>query len=257
MKISFVFPILVFLCACKTKVVTDKNFDPFPGTANLSYTDFGSLYAEGIDLYAYSNEFGWRLRIDLGNRAIFTGSDGAEHIFNVQPGANMVVVNLDEPFMFTDGVNNMHVRFQNTPFEDRINKYICPYTVDITFNDISYRGCGLNVFDKRINGVWKLQEVAGMPVDKNTMQNTTFIIQADNTMAGAVLFCDSVAYKAVFRGSNVEMETVKRGLMPRCKAKTPNNMPEWFASFREYQLENDSLLVLKDLEERRYGFVRK
>lgn len=256
MRIVFVLAVFAVLGACKTKVATNKNFDPFPGTANLSYTAFGSLYAEGIDLYAYSNEAGWKLRIDLGNRAIFTGSDGAERVFNVQPGANLMV-NIDEPFIFTDGANNMHVQFQRTPFADEVNKYTCPYTVDITLNDISYRGAGLNVFDKRINGVWKLHEVAGMPVDKNMMQNTTFLIQADSARAGAVLFCDSVGYKAVFRGSGVEMETVKRGKMPRCKAGTPNDMPERFATFREYQVENDSLLVLKDAEEKRYAFIRK
>lgn len=242
--ITLCFFALVIGPACKTSIPRN-NPDPFPPSANLSYTAFNTLYHEGADLYSYSHEAGWTLTLDFGNKAVFTGNDGTRYVFKAEH-----VMTLPEEtgqaIIFEEGTNRLTLKLTRQDCNDPTSDFVSPYTAEIRFNEVMYTGCALFLYNKKMNGNWRFSTLNGNKVSLSSAKNNRLFIDADHRILSGVFNCDSV-----YSGFSPENEHVQLEGFTSVKINCKTSLKDQafigiFQQINAYQLRGDSTLILKD-----------
>lgn len=252
--IASCFLCLLIIAACKITVQNNRP-DYLTPSANLSYAAFNTLYHGGVDLYMYSREAGWTLTLDLGNKAIFTASNGTPYVFKAEH-----VITLPEEggqaIIFEEGTNRLTLKLMRQQCNDQASDFVSPYTVEIRFNEVMYEGCGLFLYDKKINGNWTFSMLNGTEVLLSTAKNNRLFIDADHRLLSGVFDCDSV-----YSGFSPENGRIALNDFSAVKAncKTGSKDQAFIGIFQQvnaYQLRGDSILILKN-ENNEFLFTRK
>lgn len=235
---------LLLVLACKT-AVPPNNRDPFPPSANLSYTAFNTLYHEGADLYSYSHEAGWTFILDLGNNAVFTRNDGTRYVFKAEH-----VITLPEEagqaLVFEEATNRLSLKLTRQDCNDPASDFVNPYSVEIRFNEVMYQGCALFLYDKKINGSWKFSTLNGNKVALSSARNNRLFIDADHRVLSGVFECDSVYSGFVPENRQLRLEGFTT-VRVNCKAAAKDQVfTDIFQQINAYQLKGDSILILKN-----------
>ena len=212
------------------------------------------LLEKGVSFWAYGQEPFWNLEVYDGKEMRF---EGMNNQFFVLPTERILPTDSQTCFLTYNTPNGkFNLMFIQKPCTDASSREKHPITIAALYGKDTLMGCGMNIYDKRINGKWLLKKINGKNIPTQLGQNN--IPQVDingelNTISGST-GCNRFSGKFVLRNYKVHM-----GSMATTKIACPNAMESAFlAVFNHiisYQLSNNTLL-LTNKEEVTCEFVK-
>ena len=205
------------------------------------------LLEKGVSFWAYGQEPFWNLEVHDGKEIRFEGMN--KQLF-VLPTQRILPTDSQTYFLTYNTPNGkFNLLFSQKPCTDASSGEKHPITIAALYGKDTLIGCGLNIYDKRINGKWLLNKINGKNIPTQLDQNT--IPQLDingelNTISGST-GCNRFSGKFVLRNYKVHM-----GIMATTKIACPSAMEAAFLTvfnhIISYQLSNNTLLLTNNEE---------
>jgi heat shock protein HslJ len=237
---SWIITLLIsLLAACsgtKIKLSTEKNTDRNIG-----------LLEKGVSFWAYGQEPFWNLEVYDGKEVRFEGMNN--QLFT-SPTARILPTDSQTYFLTYNTPNGkFNIMVLHQPCTDVSSGEKHPITVAALYGKDTLMGCGMNIYDKRINGKWLLNKINGKNIPTQLGQNNIPHLDINGelkTISGST-GCNRLSGKFVLRNYNVLM-----GSMATTKMACPNAMESAFlAVFNHiisYQISNNNLLLINNEE---------
>jgi heat shock protein HslJ/uncharacterized membrane protein len=215
---------------------------PKPST-QINTTDRNTrLLEKGVSFFAYGQEPFWNLEVYDGKEVRFEGMNKqlfvlpTESIFPTDSQTYLLTYNTP------NGKFNLMVLHQ--PCTDAMSGEKYAIKVAALYGSDTLHGCGMNIYDKRINGKWIITKVNNKNVPPHLGSNNIPQLEINgelNTISGNT-GCNRFSGKFVLRGYKVHM-----GNLAITKMACTNAMEQAFlAVFNNvdtYQINNNTLLL--------------
>lgn len=233
---SWIIPLIIYLLsACSgTKFLT---------STQRKTTDRNiRLLEKGVSFWAYGQEPFWNLEVYDGKEMRF---EGMNNQFFVLPTERILPTDSQTYFLTYNTPNGkFNLMFIQKSCTDASSREKHPITIAALYGKDTLMGCGMNIYDKHINGKWLLKKINGKNIPTQLGQNNIPHLDINgelNTISGST-GCNRFSGKFVLRNYKVHM-----GSMATTKIACPNAMESAFlAVFNHiisYQLSNNTLLL--------------
>ncbi len=225
--------LILLLAACrgiKVKTSTQKNTD-----RNTR------LLEKGVSFFAYGQEPFWNLEIYDGKEMRFEGMNNQSF---VHPIKNILPTDSQTYFLTYNTPNGkFNLMLLHQPCFDAVSREKHQIRVAALYGNDTLSGCGINIYDKRINGKWTLIKINRKAILSQLGSNIPFIeINGEQSTVSGGTGCNRFNGKFVLRKYKIHM-----GSISTTKIACTNAMEFAFLSvfnnLDSYQINNNSLLL--------------
>jgi heat shock protein HslJ/uncharacterized membrane protein len=126
---------------------------------------------QGIDFVAKGNGGAWNLDLDLDKVMRFESPGERMKLNSANPAEQMLPDGKGYVYRAKTEAGTMTVRLTRQTCTDKASGRTFPFEVEVTANAQSYTGCGLFLYDNRLNGAWILEQMNGKPINTTDFAN--------------------------------------------------------------------------------------
>lgn len=215
---------------------------PKPST-QINTTDRNTrLLEKGVSFFAYGQEPFWNLEVYDGKEIRFEGMSKQSFVHAVERELPTDSQTYFLTYNTPTGKFNLMVLHQ--PCTDAMSGEKHAIKVAALYGSDTLHGCGMNIYDTRINGKWIITKINSKNVPQHLGENNIPQLEINgdlNTISGST-GCNRFSGKFVLRGYKVHM-----GNLATTKMACTNAMePAFLAVFNNvdtYQINNNTLLL--------------
>lgn len=240
-RILIIFSTLILHTACsKTKTVVQSHTKP---TTESVTNQNEILLKKGANFFAYGQEPFWNMEI-YNNKQITLQTINQPSI--TIPITYTYKIGLDTtPYVFYLNHNETKYSliYMRKKCVDVMSGAEHAYTVFMMNNTDTFRGCGINIYDKTINGTWELTAINGKTIPVQTNVKFPIItVNGDEQQVSGSGSCNK------FSGTiSINANTIGFTNMSKTLAACPNQLEPLFLQIlpfmQTYKVTNNQLLL--------------
>lgn len=202
------------------------------------------LLEKGVSFFAYGQEPFWNLEVYDGKEIRFEGMNNQSF---VSPSAKELPAD-SNPFYINFRSNVPNESFQlfvlNQTCTDVMSGEKHPMLVIAYNGKDTLKGCGMNIYDKRINGKWIITKINNKNVPQHLGANNIpqLEINGDSSTISGSTGCNRFNGRFVLRNYKVHMGNIATTKMA-CANAMESAFLAVFNNINSYQINNNTLLL--------------
>jgi heat shock protein HslJ len=213
-----------------------------PKSTTKKTTDRNSrLLEKGVSFFAYGQEPFWNLEVYDGKEIRFEGMNNQSF---VHPINNVFPTDSQTYFLiYNTTTGDFKLMVLHQPCTDAMSGEKHPIKVAALYGGDTLNGCGMNIYDKRINGKWTLVKINGKNIPSQLGQNIPFIdVNGEENRVSGSTGCNRFNGKFVLRNYKIHMGNLATTRMA-CANAMESAFLAVFNNLDSYQINNTTLLL--------------
>jgi heat shock protein HslJ/uncharacterized membrane protein len=211
-------------------------------TTTKKTTDRNAILLEkGVSFFAYGQEPFWNLEVYDGKEIMFEGMDNQSF---VHPITNELPTDSQTYFLTYNTPNGkFDLIVLHQPCTDAMSGEKHTIKVAALYGSDTLHGCGVNIYDKRINGKWIFTKINNKNIPPHLGSNNIPHLEINGelyTISGST-GCNRFSGKFVLRGYKVHMGNLATTKMA-CTNAMESAFLAVFNNIDSYQINNNTLL---------------
>lgn len=200
------------------------------------------LLEKGVSFFAYGQEPFWNLEVYDGKEIRFEGMNNQSF---VHPINNVFPTDSQTYFLiYNTTTGDFKLMVLHQPCSDAMSGEKHPIKVAALYGGDTLNGCGMNIYDKRINGKWTLTKINGKNIPTQLGPNNIPFLDINGELgriAGST-GCNRFSGKFVLRNYKIHMGNLATTKMA-CANAMESAFLAVFNNLDSYQINNTTLLL--------------